>query len=51
MTIYGDYYLLETLLWLQDRGVNKSDPTLSAEPDWFVVRFNKIFLLKTLDES
>jgi len=23
MTIYGDYYLLETLLWLQDHGPNK----------------------------
>jgi hypothetical protein len=30
---------------------HKSDTTLSTEPDWFVVRFNKIFLLKTLDES
>ncbi len=25
-TIYGDYYLLETLLWLQDRGVIRATP-------------------------
>ncbi len=26
MTIYGDYYLLETLLWLQDHGVTRPTP-------------------------